>query len=214
VSDLPAGRITLVCFGMDVVRQEVHDVLVDRNDVVIVMERPGRLAGRVVDDATGAPLTKFTIRFVEPELKAGEQRGGGYGVEWLNGLVFEDANGGWGTDTERFESGAVFGVEVSADGYGPVVQRRAIASPEPNPDALVLRLGKAARITGRIVDRRSGNGIEELASLCSTTTIRSAGEIRSSAAEWQLARATAGRSPSKACPPARSRSSFVTRSGR
>lgn len=158
--DLPAGEVMLACYGKDVARLQVPNVAVDRHDVAIVMELAGRLAGRVVDDATGAPLTKFSIRFVDPELKAREPHHLGYGVEWLEGCVFEDAGGCWRTEFDNLEPGAIFGVEASAEGYCPAVQRRAIARPDPNPDELVLRLRKAARITGRVVDQRSGTGIE------------------------------------------------------
>lgn len=159
ITDLPAGTIDLDCFGMQVSRKLESGITVDRADVTVVMKHPARLAGRVVDAVTGQPLNRFSIRFVTPELRDGERRGGGYGVEWSKGLVFEDTNGYWATDNERFEAGTVFGIEATAVGYGPVVARRAIADENPNPTALVLRLRRAARITGRLIDQRTGEGI-------------------------------------------------------
>jgi len=159
LTDLPAGKISIDCFGMHSARKEEQGVDVDRADVTIVMERPARLAGRVLDDTTGRPLARFSIRFVPPELRRGERQGFGYGAEWSNGLVFEDTDGYWSTDTERLEVGTVFGVEAAADGYGPAVVRRALPQLGGEPDALVLRLRPAARITGRVVDQRSGAGI-------------------------------------------------------
>jgi len=154
--DLPAGGVTLDCFGMDVARKEEPNVGAGRRDVVIVMERPGRLAGRVVDDATGAPVPRFSVRFVDPELQPGERRVSGYGVEWLRGLTFTDADGVWRTESERFDVGAVLGVEVTADGCAPAVLRRVIASADPDPNAFVLRLQRATRIAGKVVDARTG----------------------------------------------------------
>lgn len=160
LTDLPAGKIDIDCFGTHLARKEELGIDVDRADVRIVMQRPARLAGRVVDDATGHPMARFSIRFVNPELHGGEQRGGGYGVEWSTGLVFEDTDGYWNTDNEHLDAGTVFGVEATAEGYGPAIARRAIPGVDANPDALVLRLRPAARITGRAVDQRSGAGIE------------------------------------------------------
>ena len=159
--DLPAGILVLDCFGMDVARKEEPNVAVDRTDVTIVMDRPARLAGRVVDDATGAPVRRFSVRFVDPQLHQGDRRASGYGVEWVRGLEFSDVDGVWRTDTERFDDGAVLGVEVIADGYAPAVMRRVIASPNPDPNGCVLRLQKATRITGRVVDAVTGKPVAE-----------------------------------------------------
>ena len=159
--DLPAGNLVLDCFGMDVARKEEPNVAVDRTDVTIVMDRPARLAGRVVDDGTGAPVPRFSVRFVDPQLQQGERRAGGYGVEWVRGLEFSDVDGVWRTETERFDDGAVLGVEVTAGGYAPAVLRRVIAAPNPDPNGCVLRLQKATRITGRVVDALTGSPVAD-----------------------------------------------------
>lgn len=158
IDDLPPGSIDLDCFGMGMAQKREPGLAVDRADVTIAMEPTGRLAGRVLDDATGEPLPRFTIRLVAPELHVGERGGGGYGVEWSKGVAFTDTDGYWDTDSERLEAGMVFGVEASAPGYGPLVVRRVVAQPAAEPADLLLRLRPAARIAGRVVDQR-GQGI-------------------------------------------------------
>lgn len=159
LANLPAGSVALDCFGVEVARKEEPDVAVDRDDVTIVMDRPAGLAGRVVDDATGAPIPRFVVRFVDPELQPGDRRVGGFGVEWVRGLSFADTDGVWRTGIERFDVGAVLGVEVLAEGYASAVQRRVIAQVKPDPSACEMRLKKATRIVGRVVDARTGSAI-------------------------------------------------------
>lgn len=149
LTDLPAGKITLDCFGMDVVRKEEANVAVDQGGAVIVLERAGKLAGRVVDDATGAAVTRFSIRVVDSAV--------GLGVEWTRGIVFEDAEGRWDSGIERFPPDSSVCVEASAVGYGPAVGNAIAQVDATSP--LVLRLRRGARIEGHVVDQQTGAAI-------------------------------------------------------
>ncbi|MBK7878646.1 MAG: sigma-70 family RNA polymerase sigma factor [Planctomycetes bacterium] len=138
-------------------RQE-HRLDVDRNPLVrIVLERSAGLSGRVVDAATGAPVTAFRVRIVAPELKPGEERLSSYAAVWSDpGREVRDELGRWTMDQEQVEAGSVAGIEITAAGYGPAIVPRAIATVDHGDAPIVISMSAAARVTGRVVDAASG----------------------------------------------------------
>jgi membrane-associated protease RseP (regulator of RpoE activity) len=113
-------------------------------DVVLKLERGGRLAGRVVDARTGAPVVPFTV-------VAYERRG--LRLDRLRSLSVADADG-------RFEmdglppGGAVVVAASPTHAPSPGVD---VEVPEPgaSPAAVTLRLSSGGAIEGRVVDRAS-----------------------------------------------------------
>lgn len=146
---LPDGPITLELYGPEWVRKDVEVVAVDCSDLRIVVRRAGSIAGRVVDDATGQPVTSFRIRFV--------QHGGGIAATWVReGHSFSNPEGLWNSRGQQLEPGTKWGVEATADGYAAARVLDVVASSDPDPDACVLRLSKGGTVAGVVVDARTG----------------------------------------------------------
>ncbi|MFN3243242.1 MAG: carboxypeptidase-like regulatory domain-containing protein [Planctomycetota bacterium] len=157
---LPAGVVILETYGSNVIRKEVPDIAVDRGDVRIVVERAAKLAGRVVDDATGEPVRQFRVHLFRPELAEGEASIGGYSATWVReGHEFRTTDGVFRTENEQFAVGAVAGVVVSAPGYAQTRHERCIAAHDPAPDDCLVRLVRGGTIRGTIVADADGEPI-------------------------------------------------------
>ncbi|MEZ6015572.1 MAG: sigma-70 family RNA polymerase sigma factor [Planctomycetota bacterium] len=123
VTDLPPEALTVEAFARGLVRASVR-VSAAATEVAVTMERAGRLSGRVVDAATGAPLHPFTVRFVRIDDPTTLRRMSGFSSSWGNpGMTFDAEDGRWSTseDSTRLEPGTWTGVEVSAAGYAPLL---------------------------------------------------------------------------------------------
>jgi hypothetical protein len=132
----------------------------DREDLPIAMRRAGQLAGRVVDDATGQPITDFRIRLVNPKLAPGEEAASGIEVSWVDdGRPFHNEAGRWGMPGEELTLGGIFAVEARAAGYAPAVELHVVAEAEPDPDAHVLRLRRGVQLRGQVVAAGTGVAI-------------------------------------------------------
>ena len=134
------------------VTQEVEVIRLDRDDYVITMQRCGRVAGRVLDGATGLPLPSFVIRFDRPQqLLPGDKPISGIGGNWFeDGVRYANAEGLWSSANE-LETGSVLAIEASALGYGRARAERVVVERDPSPDALVLRLMPGAVLRGRVL---------------------------------------------------------------
>lgn len=132
--------------------QEVKVAQLDRDDYVITMQRCGRVAGQVVDGATGLPMQSFIIRFDwSQQLLPGDKRISGIGGNWYeDGVRFANSDGRW-TSADELEVGSVLAIEASAPGYGRARAERVIVERDPSPDALVLRLMPGAVLRGRVL---------------------------------------------------------------
>ena len=118
------------------------------------------LAGRVIDAATGAALTQFSVRLTSAQLEPGEVPLSGYDAVWIEGgKEFHDAAGKWSTQGESLSAGAITALEISAPGYGPAIVLRAVACLDPRSQPIVVALGQAARVSGRVLDARDGSAI-------------------------------------------------------
>lgn len=132
LGDLPDGELAIEAFHRGLVRTEVP-VGARQTDVTVVMQRAGRLRGRVVDAASGAPLRTFTVRFVAPADRDATPRMGGYAAVWGQpGKTFDSPDGTWSTgEFDELLPGAWTGVEVSADGFAPrLLPQVAVAGPD------------------------------------------------------------------------------------
>lgn len=159
---LPADELSLEFYATGILRH-VHKVeVVDRDDVVVVLRRPGGVAGRVVDAATDSPLKSFRVRFVQPETKAGEEVAYIYGYTWAGaGTEFSVPDGRWRASNRNLEVGHVLGLEIRASGYYPAIVPRVVVSEGADPDALVIRMDRGGTIEGRVVDAGSGNPVPQ-----------------------------------------------------
>ena len=140
----------------------VQVAAVDIDDLEITLGLAGLLAGRVIDDETGAPIVSFKVRLIEPIVEEGDVPLVDYRSVWSEtGVFFHSDDGRWigGGDTS-FLDGGVTGLEVSAEGYAVAMVARAVAAANPNPDALLVRLTRGTSVSGTVVDATTGVPIE------------------------------------------------------
>ncbi|MEQ1631167.1 MAG: carboxypeptidase-like regulatory domain-containing protein [Planctomycetota bacterium] len=150
---LPSRGLDLEFYGKGFLRKNHQVTTVDRDDLVVTLERHGRMAGTVVDGRTGKPIVDFRIRFGTPRLDQGESSSGGYSAEWVRGgKAFHDQGGVFHID-EGVQVGSVFALEASADGYGAAVDDHVVATLDPDPTKTVITLHPGVAIDGIVRER-------------------------------------------------------------
>jgi hypothetical protein len=77
----------------------------------------------------------------------------------VEGREFHEASGEWDTQGESLVAGLITAIEISAPGFGPTVVERAVACMNPSQNRIVVALGPAARVSGRVVDARDGSPV-------------------------------------------------------
>ncbi|MFO1053729.1 MAG: carboxypeptidase-like regulatory domain-containing protein [Planctomycetota bacterium] len=153
VDGLPTGNVTLEFYSSRWMRKEVPVIAVDRSNFSVTLDPAGALAGKVVDDLTGNPITDFTIRVVRFQ--------GGISATFVReGKRFHDEKGAWDTADEQLLPGTEWGVEARAEGYAPARNLKVLAAQEPDPEACVLRLKKGAIVAGLVVSTADNAPIE------------------------------------------------------
>lgn len=161
LENLPDGELRLRFFtGRHRLQELWTDVeALNVDDLQFTMLPAAGLAGKVVDDATGKPLTEFTVRFVGAELMEGDRLLSGYNAEWARrGRRFQNAEGHWDTGREsEWAPGRVMGIEVTAPGYAPARAPRVVATLEMLHEDNVLRVRRGVAIDGKV--QRAENGL-------------------------------------------------------
>jgi protocatechuate 3,4-dioxygenase beta subunit len=150
---LPAKGAGIEFYARDFLRRETTLEVLDHDDLEIVLEHAARVAGRVVDAVSGAPIESFTIRFVAPALQAGESRGWGFNSIWSQeGRGFTHPAGEWTSSGDQLTPGTVFGIEVRAKGYAPLRHYHVVARADFAPDDLVSALSGGGTVRGTLFD--------------------------------------------------------------
>ncbi|MCA8969390.1 MAG: carboxypeptidase regulatory-like domain-containing protein [Planctomycetes bacterium] len=150
--DLPKGKIDLEFYASGHIRKYVKQADVPQNGLVVEMERAAGIAGRVFDDATGEPIRKFRVRI------SGSR---GIAASWMRtGRVFESADGTWSMERNELMPGSLVSVEVSAEGYGRVVQDGIECRVVPTADMCVVRLARGSVVEGTVVRASDGRALE------------------------------------------------------
>lgn len=138
--DLDPGSYLISVHGGGAWEEPARPVEAGTADLLLTVRPAARVAGRIVDDATGQPLTKFTL---------GRER-----IEAGDGQFDRPAL-----------DGATATLTVRADGFAPFMLGPFSASaPGAVVDVGTVRMERAARIRGRLVDRSgqpvAGVGVE------------------------------------------------------
>lgn len=146
--------------GYASVREPINQL--DRDDLVVRMRAGGRLAGRVVDGATGEPVETFTIRLVNPTLEGRDRRLDlrGVGAHWvMRGMTFSGTDGYWDSGDSSFNAGEVIGIEASAEGYALAIAPRVMTEPAPDAEALVIELSRGSTVRGFVNEVARGRPV-------------------------------------------------------
>jgi len=161
VERLPDGPLMLRAQGAGFGETRLEGIGVDRSDLEVTLNRAGRAMGRVVDGATGEPLTHFKIRFCSAKLERGDKGASHYDATWREaGRTFDDARGRFVVgDDSSMPPGSVLGLEASAEGYSPSVADHVVLRADPDPDELVIRLFRGGALEGLVVDASDGRPV-------------------------------------------------------
>ena len=128
----------------------------DIQDLRVVMNPSGRVAGRVIDASTGKAVETFRIRLEHVAAEPGAHRIS-LSATWVReGRAFSDSEGRWETSDLELPTGRDIAVEVRAEGYATSDFVRTTIAADPDPDDLVIALTRGRRVTGRMVDAGTG----------------------------------------------------------
>jgi RNA polymerase sigma-70 factor (ECF subfamily) len=139
-------------------RSIVNAVEIDRADARFELVRAGCAAGRVVDGETGAPISRFRIRFLGPI----NPRGSYADYSWYErGHPFHAEDGRFDTGDEQIEPGTELDLEVTGEGYAPTIERKVEFAVDSDPDDLVIRLYHGATVEGVVLDEHDRHPIAD-----------------------------------------------------
>ena len=150
---LPDRPLVVELYGSGYVRVEERVTELDREDLELRIAPAGIVRGQVVDAVSGAPVEEFVVRLIAPALEAGEEQTYGYSATWSReGHRFRDEQGRWDTEGEELTPNEWIGVEVQAEGYAPLQNRRVRIQPHDKPAVEVFALSIGAAVKGTVID--------------------------------------------------------------
>jgi|GEM_PF-2547747 len=151
LNDLPVDGIVLDIYKEGYITPYNIPIKVDSNDNVIKMSGVPQFAGKVVDEKTGKPITRFTVKWWMDR---------SYSSGGLDNIVISNTDGRFKirVDDNRFTDYNLYQVKILADGYiGQVKQIKTTNSPKEDYSA-VYKLKKTFANGGTVTDS-SGKGI-------------------------------------------------------
>jgi len=128
-------------------------------EVVVMMQPEGVIRGKVIDGATGAPITSFSVRITfSPDRRPGEPGAGLSGPRAFKGERFVTTDGQFRLD--RLTVGMSLQVTVEADGYSQKTERRIEVSAEAEAGVIDFKLAPVdptslTTVSGTILDLQS-----------------------------------------------------------
>lgn len=168
-------------------------------DLDVVLPEAAGFAGRVVDAASGEPVTRFAVKLapLSRRRKEGEAIATGFPPPWTydagRGAVFSSPDGVFRTG-DWCAVGSLASFEITAEGYAPAVVANLAAAVDPDPRALVIRLEPGVRLEGLVVDAKTGRPVE--GAVVRVTTRRNSARLgygRDGPAELRTTTGAAGR---------------------
>ena len=148
---LPAKGAGIEFYGEDLIRKEMR-LEVSTATISRSCSTAARVAGRVVDATSGAPVQSFTVRFVRPALRAGEEEGFGSATWGREGKAFTNPAGEWTSSGDELPPRSVIGVEVRAEGYAPQRHYHVVPRTDFEPGDLVSALSSGGTVRGFLFD--------------------------------------------------------------
>ena len=145
----PDGSLILWVFG-DGITGKDYTVDFGQDECLITVERTGKIYGKVVDNATGEPITKFLVKMSATRTGPPTY---GYSSAWSEeGYTFNSVQGIFDTGRQNLPVNSQFQMTVSAEGYDPVTLDPVIVQPiseDPNRTEFRLQTGKV--FAGRVI---------------------------------------------------------------
>jgi hypothetical protein len=143
VDGLPQGAYWIFAVKQGRGQKDVQNVEAGRKDVVIVVPQGSALAVRVLDAATGKPITAYTAR---------PFKNTPFAYVYSPGVVVNADDGVWRQQLDKGQ----WGVEVSAKGYA----MRALSTvPLDAKDPVEVKLEPGAVLHGRVVAKSGGGAV-------------------------------------------------------
>ncbi|HUW61431.1 MAG TPA: sigma-70 family RNA polymerase sigma factor [Candidatus Bathyarchaeia archaeon] len=155
LGDVTKCTVTAYPNGYQWARQDA--VAVGATDVELVVYGFGTVAGRVIDAATGEPVTEYRVRHVR--LYPTPEGVAEYKSEWT---PVNSEDGAFVLD--KVAPPAVR-LDVSAKGYAPEQTARLEMPEGGSIQDVVVKLSRGAKLTGRVVEERTGAAVPS-ARLC------------------------------------------------
>jgi hypothetical protein len=160
VVDLPDREVNLRVFSAGLARFNEIVSGLDRDDLVLQLKPTFRLAGRVMDAATQAPVSSFTVRVGSPpsefEDPDAERSNVGFNPPARS---FSNSDGAWTIEAPGGPGTAV-SLQIDSEGYVPAKVEMVRASSTSSPDDLVIRLARTTLVHGRVIAKESGVPLE------------------------------------------------------
>ncbi|MCA8943627.1 MAG: carboxypeptidase regulatory-like domain-containing protein, partial [Planctomycetes bacterium] len=134
---LPNERLWMSCRAENYLSTDWRGLEPDSRFEEIVLTKPARVAGTVVDSATGSPITQFRVAWSEARSAAKERKSS---KGWA---VWNDPEGHWHTRDAPLVDGSIVDIEILVEGYA-----------RKNTTGLVARHG--AQFTDHLIEMETG----------------------------------------------------------
>ncbi len=126
----------------------------------IVLDPPGTIVGKVLDEQTGQPLAAFNVKLDTPaRSRAPDEKEARLTYRLLSkGVEFRSADGTF--TIPSLTCGGAYAVIASAEGYAPSRVEPVVAQPADwDGWPVVVKLGKGRRVSGTVVDAETGRAV-------------------------------------------------------
>ena len=146
------GEIVLEPFGSGI-SGELQKFELGQAEYVLSVAQAGRIYGQVVAEATGEPVTEFTVKMTTSKMGEGVYR---YAAMWVReGVTFKSSEGFFDTGEGDLPIGSAYRMTVFAPGYDAMTLDPVPVQPRSEaPQRTVFRLSPGVLVTGLVVDER------------------------------------------------------------
>jgi hypothetical protein len=147
------GELELRVFGEGIAGED-YKVDLSQDECLIMVNRSGRIYGKVVDATTGEPITKFLVKMTSTQVGP---RTFGYTATWSReGYTFDSPEGLFDTGREDLPVNSQYRVSVSAEGYDPMtLDPVVVQSISEDPNHILFVLQPVTILAGRVIARNS-----------------------------------------------------------
>ena len=154
LSGLAAGAYKLSAIAGGNRTTEPVDAQAGASGIRLTVATQGKVSGRVLDAATGKPVTRFGVAFVTPGYL--EKPSAQY-VYWQR-YTSPEGEFSAAIREQRHQQSGNLALAVRADGYSPVEQVLGALSQGQNVEGLLIRMKPGARVEG-VVQTSSGQTV-------------------------------------------------------